>query len=244
MHELFFQAFMRGLDLREPSKETLRVVLDKELTGTPFTEEQVLEIHTAFDIAFEGHLLTPPRESGEAYIYHPLRSTIRMVRRQKRFKLFDHKIIMETLTHDCFEEVRKEHDHRKELLMYSSIQMRLGEDIAYDTLCLTKQKDRGETNEEYHARLLRSDSWRVLLVKPEDRLDNVWTISSVPFDKAKRKLQETEVWFTQFKSRGVLLVIREIAKKKLDPRWESYTVSVYDELFRVVRAQKLALDIS
>jgi (p)ppGpp synthase/HD superfamily hydrolase len=225
--------------LNNPDKEILRKNLHKELSFLPFTEKEIERINIAFEISFEGHRNAPARESGEAYIFHPYRAAYRMIRRQRRYRWYDSQLIIETLIHDCFEDAEK--GNISPLLMKSSVQLLLGHSVAYDTFCVTKKK--GEASAEYCRRLSRCEKWRPFLVKPEDRLDNMWTIGSMPRKSIISKIKETEHWFPIFEDRLNTLLERDLARGLVDDKLYFLAKNLYRELRDVTRAQKLAFDI-
>lgn len=241
MSEQSFIRLMYGINQREPVRENLRALIHKSLTGTPFSEECLTLIDTAFDIAFDGHVDTPPRSSGEAYIFHIVRSAIRMIERQKKFRVFDVLCIVEIIVHDCFEEVAKNRGHVHSVLEMSHVQLLLGTKVAEDTWCVTKQKHISETNEMYHARLLETKSWRPFIVKAEDRIDNMWTIKAMGNEKAQQKIKETELWFPKYEQAVTAIVFRNITQESMSPSWTSYIKTLYQELRDITRQQKLNL---
>lgn len=227
---------LKDIDPVEPKKEDLRRVLLHALIPLECSFYELQTVCTAFDISFDGHKDAPNRESGEAYIFHPIRATLRMIFRQIRLKLRDIKAIIEELLHDCFEDA--EAGGRSPILVRSQVLLYLGWEITYDVHCVTKHKELGETNEAYCLRLSKSESMRPLWVKFEDREDNIRTIGSVPASKRQAKVTETERWFPIFTKRMTLLIERRIDHRTLTKEWHKLPQILLRSLGRELAMQK------
>lgn len=208
MNRRYFNRLMRDAGLREPQKHILWGVLQREIRFLPVSEDDISILKTAFEISFEGHRDAPHRESGEAYIYHPFRAAIRMIRRQLALHIYDIMAIIEVLLHDCFEDA--EVGRRNSMLVRSEVWFLLGEAIATDVHTVTKHKERGESNHAYCDRLAHSTLWRPLWVKFEDRIDNIWTLRSMSHERQRNKIKETQKWFPIFAERLRVLIQNEI----------------------------------
>lgn len=227
---------IHGVDPLEPKREELRKILLHVVTPLKFSFFELQLLCTAFDISFDGHENAPKRVSGEAYIFHPFRATLRMIFRQIRLELKDIKAIIEEMLHDCFEDA--EIGGRSPLLVRSQVLASLGMQITYDVHCVTKHEGIGETSEEYCTRLSKCESWRPLWVKFEDREDNIRTLGSMPKKKQQAKIQETELWFPVFAKRMGFLIQREINRNKLSEKWLKLPKILLRSLGRSIAIQK------
>lgn len=224
---------MKRAHPREPQKQILWGVLQREVECLPLTPDDLKILGIAFDISFEGHREAPPRESGEAYIYHPFRAAIRTIRRQFALRIYDIDTIIEVLLHDCFEDA--EAGGKRGLLVRSEVWFRLGERIATDVHTVTKHKERGESNEAYCKRLANCDSWRPYWVKFEDRIDNIWTLRSTSLERQRNKIRETREWFPVFAERLKVLIAHDMRVEGTLIHTQSVSHGRWARLHKVLR---------
>jgi (p)ppGpp synthase/HD superfamily hydrolase len=245
MLELYMEELMNGLDIHEPSKDDLLQMLFSELQGTPFNSNQIALIRSAYSLAYNVHRTTPYRVGGEAYIFHPVRSAVRLIRLQKKIGFFDHQVIALILVHDIVEELQKCQNSCKTADLYPDFERILGTSVASDLQTITKRQR--EKDQSYNARLLRSQSWRLHCAKCFERGDNIWTLDAFllanvstragesPSQKVTRKLIETEIWYPSFKAQALRLI---------NPDQEllrSFIRGAYEELFETLHAVSLVL---
>ncbi len=219
----FFESLYRATDKQNPDQSTLRTLVIHEITRVlPFTKRETSRLEKVFDFSYETHKGTKPRESGEEYIFHPVRAALVLAWMQADFGVLDPESIVITLLHDCFEEV--DGDVFNKMLFRTHMAVRFGNKTAYGVHCLTKHKERGETNEEYCIRLTHCDAWRPLTAKFVDRIDNIWTIDAVIPSRRQRKMDETERFFPQIGKRLEHLIENQTDRRRLLPRiaWRSY----------------------
>jgi (p)ppGpp synthase/HD superfamily hydrolase len=241
MDDLAFRRLMGNINLHEPQKAQLWRVLERELATLNPTKKEVRRVKTSFAISFWGHQKAPVRASGEAYIFHVVRATIRSIWRQRELGIRDIELIIIILLHDSFEDAKKA--GISPLLMHSRVHFQMGHETGVDVLYLTKQKQRNETNDEAFTRLIRSERWRPVIGKLEDRTDNILTIASMPLPNQIAKLKETEIWLPLLTQQGEALVAKEIESGRLSPNFRYLLPSICNELVPALRAQKLRLKL-
>lgn len=242
MNESALQQLMGTIpDPAKPDKALLWCIIVLEFKKlNPAVDAQV-KLHRAFNISYFGHMYTPLRQSGEAYIFHIVRASIRMMWRQEQLGINNLQALLYEVTHDCLEEAERSRRNRR--LLESKITRQLDAKTTYGTLTLTKHKERGETNEEYFRRILKTEIWEVLWAKFEDRLDNIVTIHSMEKAKAITKIAETEYWFPQLKDRLKHLIEIEIKAGRLERSYRSLPNHLYQHLVTELRRQKQHLKL-
>ncbi len=212
----FFSQLFKKVDLQNPSQRVLRQHFITEVKKhLPLSASDEQRLKKAFNFSFKEHRLTQKRDSGEAYIFHPIRCTLVIVWAQALYGVYDLEVILDMLLHDCFEEAVG--GIKVQLIVRSKVEMYFGHERAFDTLCLTKQKERCETNTMNFERILRCGLWRVPFAKVVDRTDNVFTIGAVSSDRRERKLAETEHWFGAIGDKLHDLLEKETDSGRLKP---------------------------
>ncbi len=237
-----FKRFVGSIDLLNPSKTLLWEILEKELDRLWPSQIERLRVYGAFDISFEGHRNLKPRESGEAYFFHPFRAAIRKIRRQVALGIKDIQVIVDTLLHDCFEEAANAGINP--ILMHSEVHIRMGTDVAEDVHCLTKQKQLGETNLEYLVRLLKCGRWRPIAAKLEDRYDNLITLESMPLPNQVAKLEETARWLSLLTQELSTLIEYEVSNFRLSGKFQLLVPSLAHDLQEEIKKQKARLGLT
>lgn len=242
----FFVTLMTLVDRVNPDPKALWRIFIKEVTRClPLTTHDVARLEKAFNFTFRAHRRTPLRESGEAYIFHLLRSSLVIAWAQQLCGVYDLNTLIDDLLHDCVEESKSEYHSSlhafSKLLTRSRVRLNFGWQTAKDVYTLTKHKEKGETNEAYCARLAASEEWRPLVVKiGGDRTDNMWTIGSVSKDRRDAKIRETELWFPSLVARLEFLIEQEIAHKRLAPaeNWRKFVAFITGYLWYAVAEKK------
>lgn len=242
---VFFTTLMGRLDRTNPDQKALmRIFMSEVARCLPLPSRDTQRLEKAFNFTYRAHKSTPVRESGEAYIFHLVRSSLVIAWGQQHCGVYDLETIVDDLLHDCVEEAGKQFYSR--LLTHSRVRLDFGWKTARDVYTLTKHKERGETNEEYNTRLATCDEWRPPAVKiGGDRTDNMWTIGGVSHERRTRKIRETEEWFPPIVDRLRFLVEREIAEKKLAPaeNWRTYVTFISGYLWYAVAMKKREFNI-
>lgn len=231
------RVLLHGLNKRNPDKEMLWSILSRALA---VHHPNVMETHllkSSFNIAFTHHLKTPARESGEAYVLHPLRVALRTIEEQKIDGVRDLQSVMLLLLHDNIEEARREG-----LIQPYRVQFDVGTQLPFTILFelreFTKWKEAGESSEAYCARLAKTLYWRTLYGKFNDRIDNIWTIDAMSPEQRANKIKETERWFPVFRDRLSFLIQLEVFVGKLSPEWLQVPDAQLRRLHAVVERKK------
>ncbi len=243
---LFFTVLMELVDHMNPDRKTLWDIFSKEVARClPLTTRDMTRLERAFNFTYRAHRSTPIRDSGEAYIFHLIRSSLILVWAQQESGVYDLEMIIVDLLHDSVEEAKNAYHSSLErysrLLEHSRVRMNFGWQTARDVYTLTKHKEQGETSDLYCERLTISDEWRPLAVKAGgDRTDNMWTIGAVTPERRRNKIRETELWFPSIVERLTFLVEREIAHKGLAPaeNWRNFVKFITQYLWYAVAEKR------
>ncbi|MFU8797758.1 MAG: RelA/SpoT family protein, partial [Gammaproteobacteria bacterium] len=162
--------------------ESLFAELREELE-TYLTPEQIRVIYQAYRLAADAHE-GQLRQSGEAYISHPL-----AVARILASMRLDYQSILVAILHDVIEDtgIQKE-----------SLATFFGEEVAelvdgVTKLTQMKVGNRAEAQAENFRKMILAmvRDIRVILVKLADRLHNMRTLSGLPIEKKRRIARET-----------------------------------------------------
>jgi (p)ppGpp synthase/HD superfamily hydrolase len=202
--------------------ELLKVIL-REMQGFNPPKSDLELMRRAFWISYKGHLTAPPRASGEAYIFHLVRSTIRNIWKQQMLGIYDLRLLLDTILHDCVEDAKSA--GRSPLLARMTIATRLSIDIMLDVSAVSKGPN--ETRLEFNNSLLGTRRWRAIALKFEDRKDNLDTLESMERGAQIRKVQDTIDWFVgrplwegmTFIKRLHDLMVTEHEQGKLGPQY-------------------------
>lgn len=176
----------------------LLIVLENYLN-----KEQIAKIYEAYIVAANAHD-GQYRESGEAYVSHPL--SVAMI--LAKIKL-DYESIIAAILHDCIEDTS---------ITEQQIYAQFGESVAHIVAGVSKINNLANHNvNEKHAKNFRklliaaSQDARVIIIKLADRLHNMRTIYSMPRDKQLRIAKETEDIYIQISRRcGIETITKEL----------------------------------
>ncbi len=204
----------------------------------------------SYDLAFSGHQYAPNRASGELYIFHPFRQLVRMALRMIKFGVTDPyfiKLVLSViLLHDTVEDAIK--GKTVPFVAYSKICALLDEMTAYCVLSLTKKKSedkKGESRQNFLERILGNEEWVVLIAKPEDMIDNLYSLSALPLPKQPGKVKEALIYGPRMKEQAERLITTAGKKGELSD-WECWLKIVHnqhDELQSVALREKRRLEL-
>lgn len=158
---------------------------------------------------------------------------------------FTRLLLLIILLHDTIEDALK--GRTLPFVAFSRIYALLDELTAYGVKTLTKKKfemKESETREEFLERILKSELWFVLVAKPEDMIDNLSTLSALPFEKQPEKVWEALKYGPRIMERAVRLITIAGENDSL-PDWRSWLLLVEDqhrELQVVALQQKKRLE--
>jgi hypothetical protein len=223
---------MKGLHPLEPSKEDLLYVFEQALMLLPLTKKDIEQLHTAFEISFEGHRLAPRRESGEIYFMHVFRQFICAVLLMKKYRVVSVTLLILILLHDTVEDAVE--GQSTIFLAKSQIHLRFNNDrIVYSVMSTTKRKKEGETRVQFLLRIIHSDIWEVLVAKPFDGKDNTGTLYAMPKEKQPGKVQEIFDFYPLIEARAIHLITMAGKKGELTNyrRW----IRLVQETHRALR---------
>lgn len=156
------------------------------------SEEDMVRLHKAFDLALEAHA-PQKRKTGEPYILHPI-----AVARIAAVELsLDVNSVIAAFLHDVVEDTPYTNE---------DIMNRFGEDVAFLVRAVTKQKkEKYEMSKQLDNFKLMLNSVqydiRALLVKLSDRLHNMRTLSSMRADKQMKIAGETDYFYAPLATR-------------------------------------------
>ena len=204
-------------DLAKEYKDLLRISYQS------LNKEDKKLIRKAFDYAVDAHQ-HQRRKSGEAYIFHPI-SVAKIVASEIGLDAIS---IASALIHDVVED---NSDHSLE-----KIEKEFGKNISKIVDGLTKigklntkgYSDVSIQAENYRKMLLTlNDDVRVIIIKIADRLHNMQTLSSMPYEKQIQKASETLYIYAPLAHRIGLYNI----KNELEDLGLKYTdPETYDEI--------------
>ena len=154
-----------------------------DLLESYLSPEQIRSVYQAYLFAAEAHE-GQHRQSGEAYIFHPL-SVARVMAGMR----MDHHSIMAAILHDVMEDTPVSKEQLAELF---------GEEVAelvdgVSKLTHLKFESRAEAQAENIRKMMMAmvRDLRVIMVKLADRLHNMRTLSALRPDKRRRIARET-----------------------------------------------------
>lgn len=156
------------------------------------TEDEMTNIHKAFDLAYEAHS-AQKRKTGEPYIIHPI-AVARIV--AEELMLGSNPVIAAFL-HDVVEDTDYSID---------DIERMFGKDVAFLVNVVTKQKkEKYDTSKQVDnfKQMLESMQYdiRAILIKLADRLHNMRTLSSMRADKQMKIAGETDFFYAPLANR-------------------------------------------
>jgi (p)ppGpp synthase/HD superfamily hydrolase len=224
-----------------PEPDVVFAVLLREFLKLAPPEKDQSKLKAAFIIAYHTHQYSPLRKSGESYIFHIIRATIRMIWRQLWFGIYDLEAILLEVTHDCLEDAHLSKRDRK--TTERKMIKRLGMKHTFGTLAITKYESRHETDDEYFLRMLKTSIWQVLWAKFEDRIDNMVTLMAMDYGKAVAKIEETEQWFPLLGEKLMQLITLEIDAGRLTRVYRTLPENLLENLHRVIALKKKRLGL-
>ncbi len=240
MDDKEFHRLVGSMDLIRPHVQDLAHILKEEAKCLHFSQVDQRRIDRAFRLAFWAHRHTPPRNSGEAYIFHPFRMAIESIRDQYALGLKNGKLIEAILLHDVLEEAHP--SGLAPMIVVRAIIFFLGKFLARGVYLLTKRN--GDSDTQYWMRLVRSILWIALIAKLYDRIDNVRTLGVLPKKRQIAKIRETEQHVTNLVRR----IRRLILKSGMSDRYRSQHLKLVTKLERRLRVavneRKYTLQIS
>ena len=197
--------------LAKEYKELLRISYQS------LNKEDKKLIRKAFDYAVDAHQ-KQRRKSGEAYIFHPI-AVAKIVASEIGLDAIS---IASALIHDVVED---NNDHSIE-----KIEKEFGENISKIVDGLTKigklntkgYSDVSIQAENYRKMLLTlNDDVRVIIIKIADRLHNMQTLSSMPYEKQIQKASETLYIYAPLAHRiglyNIKIELEDLGLKFTDP---------------------------
>jgi len=189
-------------------------------------------IKDAYEMAHEAHQ-HQSRMSGELYISHPL-AVARIVAEIG----LDEVSIAAALLHDAVEDTE---------ITLADVQSRFGPEVAAIVDGLTKlERMQFDSREAQQAATMRkmlvamAKDLRVLIIKLADRLHNMRTIASAPFDKQRRIAQETLDIYAPLAHR---LGMQEVRQQLEDLAFSALYPKRYAELDHLVSARAPERDV-
>ena len=211
--------------LAKEYKELLRISYQS------LNKEDKKLIRKAFDYAVDAHQ-KQRRRSGEAYIFHPI-AVAKIVASEIGLDAIS---IASALIHDVVED---NNDHSIE-----KIEKEFGQNISKIVDGLTKigklntkgYSDVSIQAENYRKMLLTlNDDVRVIIIKIADRLHNMQTLSSMPYEKQIQKASETLYIYAPLAHRiglyNIKIELEDLGLKFTDPE-------TYDEISKKVVESK------
>ena len=211
--------------LAKEYKELLRISYQS------LSKEDKKLIRKAFDYAVEAHQ-KQRRRSGEAYVFHPI-AVAKIVASEIGLDAIS---IASALIHDVVED---NNDHSIE-----KIEKEFGQNISKIVDGLTKigklntkgYSDVSIQAENYRKMLLTlNDDVRVIIIKIADRLHNMQTLSSMPYEKQIQKASETLYIYAPLAHRiglyNIKTELEDLGLKFTDPE-------TYDEISKKVVESK------
>ncbi len=238
-----FHQLVGSVDLIRPPKKELHAIFMRELNVLNPTPSERAQASAGFALSFEGHKNAPLRDSGEAYFFHLLRATVSLIRKQALLGIKDIQSVIGTLIHDSVEDAREGGTHP--VIMAGNVFFRLNMSILLDVSVVTRRRSSGETREQFCKRILETDRWRSLVVKYEDRPDNMDTLEWVKdYEKQKAKVVETELWFPRYRDRLFDLLEKEVALGRVSPAYLHLPGLLYSVLMESVEREKIRLGMT
>ena len=159
----------------------------KILKNHGVSEEKAKEVYDAYLLAEFIHREHPPRETGEAYIYHPLNVALNIL----NMEIYDPDTISAALLHDTIEDASFE--YRKQDIAQS-----INPTVAELVDGVTKMKGMDFSNKEAEnaantRKIINglSKDIRIIIIKLADRLHNMRTMQKKKPVKQKENAKET-----------------------------------------------------
>lgn len=202
-----------------------------------YTEEQILELEHAIDVASKAHK-GQKRKSGEPYIIHPLNVAAILIEWE-----MDIDSVLAGVLHDTVEDTD---------LALEQIESLFGHDVAFlvDGVTKVSQARSGMRNLESYLPATKDNltklmiavgqDVRVLIIKLADRLHNMRTLEHMPTDKRKKIASETMEVFAPLADRlnmgRVRVQLEELSFRYMMPKDFARTKALMDS--RLKRSQR------
>lgn len=202
-----------------------------------YTEDQLLELEHAIDVATEAHK-GQKRKSGESYVTHPLSVAAILVEWE-----MDIDSVLAGVLHDTVEDTE---------LTLEEIESLFGRDVAFlvDGVTKVSQARSGMRNLESYLPATKDNltklmvavgqDVRVLIIKLADRLHNMRTLEHMPRDKQKKIARETMEVFAPLADRlnmgRARVQLEELSFRYLTPKDFARTKSLMDS--RLKKSQR------
>ncbi len=157
-----------------------------------FTEQEVEGVIHAIYLSAKHHEGVY-RDSGEAYLMHPLRVACKFM----SLGLCDYKLTIATVLHDVVEDKTNKKERRS---AEREIKDRFGDEIVLILKFVTKKLHPTKTadladRERHFSELANSIYWRDKLLRIGDRHDNIETLHARPTNSQISKIDETHRYF-------------------------------------------------
>lgn len=202
-----------------------------------YTEEQVLELEHAIDVATKAHA-GQKRQSGEDYIVHPLSVATTLIEWE-----MDIDSILAGVLHDTVEDTD---------LTLEQIESLFGHDVAFlvDGVTKVSRARSGMRDLESYLPATKDNltklmiavgrDVRVLIIKLADRLHNMHTLEHMPVEKQKKIARETMEVFAPLADRlnmgRTRVQLEELSFRYMTPKDFSRTKTLMDS--RLKRSQR------
>lgn len=202
-----------------------------------YSEEQILELDHAIDVATEAHQ-GQKRRSGEAYITHPLRVATILVEWE-----MDIDSVLAGVLHDTVEDTE---------LTLDQLESLFGADVAFlvDGVTKVSQARSGMRDLQSYLPATKDNltkllialgrDVRVLIIKLADRLHNMRTLEHMPRDKQRKIARETMEVFAPLADRlnmgRTRVQLEELSFRYLTPQDYTHTKALMDS--RIKRSQR------
>ncbi len=199
------------------------------LRKSPFSQEQINRITKAYDLAKKAHS-GQKRMNGEDYFNHSVETAATLIRMG-----LGSITTSAGLLHDVPEDTK---------VSLEDIKKEFGQEIAFIVEGVTKVgkvRLKGSADEEFYLENLRrmflamASDIRVVLIKLADRLHNMKTLYSLPYEKQQRIAKETMEIFVPIANRlGIGEIkgqLEDLAFKYLDPVNYNETVRMETEAY-------------
>lgn len=204
-----------------------------------YDEKSLKLLERGFLYAYEKHI-NQKRKSGEPYIIHPLCAAILLVEWN-----MDIESVVAGLLHDVIEDctvdqnemIKEFGDSIVSLVTYVTKVSKISKKTRQD---IEKNKDSGkDLNEDYTIQVFLSMSkdLRAMIIKLADRLHNMRTIDSLPYEKQVRIANETFAVYANVAGRlGMYDIKTELLDrsfKVLQPKEYNETVKLVDRMVEI-----------
>lgn len=197
METVLLSPFVRELNEFTPCLEKMHLERMQELTDTilrfsaiHFTKAQCQKVEKALQFSAYIHRGEYRNDDITPYFLHLLEATNILIEEN----VADFKILVATILHDTVEKAKKK---TTAIARIDKIAKEFGSGVGFVVDPISKRI--GESREENFRRILatrnRNVRWRSIVLKFVDRVHNMRTLNTYPFEKRPKKINETEHWF-------------------------------------------------